>query len=182
MILFIALGILLAKIKGNRVSVVFKEISLLPLFILEILFWYFQMCVWMGNYSFIQYASMIQSLYILSLLWPVLKYKLFGYAVAGSGLVAVGSYMNKLVMNANAGRMPVYPSISKYTGYFVNGALEVSGDLRHVIMSDTTKLKYLGDYIDVGFSIMSPGDVLMHIFITLVIFGTINEFNRKGKG
>ena len=66
------------------------------------------------------------------------------------------------------------------------GAIEAAGDARHALMSETTRMKFLGDYIDVGFSIMSPGDILIHGFVTLVILGVINELNkelnRKGQG
>jgi len=88
--------------------------------------------------------------------------------------------MNRAVMNANNGQMPVYPTLSKLTGYFSPGAIELAGDARHCMMSSVTKLKYLGDYIDVGFSIMSPGDILIHLFVTIILLGLINEFNRRG--
>lgn len=182
MILFIVLAILTAKIKGCIVRGIFKEYSLIPVLIMEVLFWYFQICAWMGEYRYIQYAAQIQMFYILALLFPILKFKLYNKAIAGSIMVALGSVMNRVVMNANGGRMPVFPTVSRFTGYFKTGALEAAEDVRHILMSSETPLKYLGDYIDVGFSIMSPGDILMHGFVTLVIYGVVKELNRKGLG
>ena len=180
MILFIALALIWALIRGYRPSKAFREISLFPLAVLEIVFWYFQACAWTGNYSYIRYASHLQMLYILALIWPILKFSLYDKAIVGAIMVAIGSFMNKAVMNANGGKMPVYPTLSKLTGYYTGGALEASGDARHMLMTGATQLGFLGDYIDVGFSIMSPGDVLMHGFVTLVVYGVIRELNRKG--
>lgn len=179
MILFVALAMLIGVFKKKRPFVVFKEVSLLPMAMLELIFWLFQFCAWMGDYRFIPYASMLQSLYILSLIWPILKFRLYGRAVIGGGMVMIGTVLNRLVMAANDGHMPVYPTLSRLTGYFVNGAMEASGDAVHVLMTQSTHLKGLGDYIDVGFSIMSPGDVLIHGFITLIILGVIEKVNRK---
>ena len=50
------------------------------------------------------------------------------------------------------------------------------------MMSDSTKLNFLADYIDVGFSVISPGDVLIHLFTTIVVYNVIVSLNKKEKG
>ena len=180
MILFIAFAAALAKLRGFRIKPMFRERSLIPMLIAEIVFWVFQICAWCGEYRFVPYATRLQTIYILTLLWPILKFRLYNHAVFGALMVAAGTFMNKAVMNANGGRMPVYPTVSRLTGYFRDGAMETAGDARHMLMSAETKLRFLGDYIDIGYSIMSPGDILIHGFVTVVVYGVIRELNRKG--
>ena len=49
------------------------------------------------------------------------------------------------------------------------------------MMSESTKLNFLADYIDVGFSVISPGDVLIHSFTTIIVFCVIVKLNRRLK-
>ena len=182
MLLFILIALILARIRGNRVAVLAHEISLVPLWLLEVIFWIFQICAWCGEYRFVAYAGYLQTAYILSLIWPILRHRLYLQAIAGACMVAVGSMMNRIVMNVNGGRMPVYPTLSRLTGYYQPEALEMSGDMRHVLMSEGTKLNFLGDFIDVGFSIMSIGDLLIHGFVALIIYCVIVDVNRRKEG
>lgn len=179
MILFILLAVVLAAVRGHRVSVIFREVSLLPMLIDEIVFWVFQISAWRGDYRFLPYSGFLQAAGILVLIWPILKFRLYSRAVWGSCAVAVGSVMNKLVMKANGGAMPVFPTLSVKTGYYRDGVMEAAGDARHVLMSGSTKMNVLADYIDVGFSIMSLGDLLIHGFTTLVVYGVIAELNKR---
>ena len=179
MILFILLAVVIAKLRHLRVGVILREPSLIPIWIIEILFWLLQACIWRQDYRFIGLSGYMQTASILALLWPILKYRLYPQAITGSGMVAVGSALNRIVMNANDGRMPVALSLSGFTNYYSEGALEASQDARHIIMSDATKLNFLADYIDVGFSIMSIGDVLVHLFTTIVIYFVIVKCNQK---
>ena len=96
--------------------------------------------------------------------------------------MSIGSISNRVVMAVNGGKMPVIPSFSGFTYYYREGALEVSQDVRHIMMSDSTKLNFLADYIDVGFSVISPGDVLIHLFTTIVVYNVIVSLNKKEKG
>lgn len=178
MILFILLAIFFAKIRRYHVTILFREVSMLPLWILEIIFWILQVCIWMEDYRFISLARWLQTANILVLLWPIMKFRLYPQAIAGAILTGAGSAMNRIVMQANGGRMPVRPSLSAASHYFREGALELSGDVRHLLAGETTKLNFLADYIDVGFSIMSPGDVLIHLFTTIVIYCVIAKCNQ----
>lgn len=182
MILFILLGMIIGAIKRYRVTVLFREISLLPMMIEEIVFWYFQVCAWRGDYRFVPYGVYLQMCSILVLIWPIIKFKLYPQALIGSVSVAIGSVMNKVVMKANGGAMPVHPIFSRTTLYYRDGALEAANDTRHLPMSLETKLNFLADYIDVGFSIMSIGDLFIHGFTTLVIYNVIAKLNLQEKG
>lgn len=177
MILFIMLSFLVAKLCGKRLRVLLREKSLYPLWMVVVVFFVAQICALNGDYRFIRYGQLLQTANILALLWPVLRFRLYPQAVAGMAMVCVGSLLNTLVINANDGRMPVYPTLSRLTGYYQEGALVASGDMRHVLMSETTRLGFLADYIDTGFSVMSLGDLLIHSFTMFVIFGVIAALN-----
>lgn len=182
MILFILLAIIAAKVRRNRVTVLLREPSLIPLWILEIIFWLLQICIWRQDYRFIGYAQYLQTAFILVLIWPILRFKLYSQAIAGAVMVGVGSGLNKLVMHVNGGKMPVTPSFSGVTYYYREGALEVSQDVRHIMMSESTKLNFLADWVDVGFSVISLGDVLVHLFTTIVIYCVIVRLNKQKEG
>lgn len=182
MVLFILIAIVFAKLCGNRVTVLLREPSLIPMWILEIIFWILQACIWMEDYRFIGCATYLQTASILCLIWPILRFHLYPQAIVGAIMVGIGTLSNRIVMAANGGKMPVIPTFSGITRYYQQGALEVSQDVRHIMMSETTKLNFLADYIDVGFSVISPGDVLIHLFTTIVVYNVIVKLNQKVKG
>jgi len=103
-------------------------------------------------------------------------YKLYKPGIIGSILICCGTILNRFVMNQNGGKMPVYASISKLTGYYDPSAIQ-NVDNIHIIGSETTKYKFLTDIFDTGFSILSLGDILIHSFITIVIYYVIKEVN-----
>ena len=179
MILFILLAFIIAKLRRHRIRVLLREPSLIPIWIIEIVFWLLQICIWRQDYRFIGIAGYLQTASILALLWPILKFRLYPQAIAGAFMVVTGSTLNRIVMYANGGRMPVILSFSGITKYYQEGALEASQDVRHIIMSDATKLNFLADYIDVGFSVMSIGDVLVHLFTTIVLYCVIVKCNQR---
>lgn len=178
MILFILMACFLAKIRGNRIFPALKEKSLYPLYLVEILFWIAQISAWCGWYVFIPYASSLQTLYILALLFPIFRFGLYKTAISGCGMVVTGTLLNRIVIEANGGKMPIYPTLSRLTNYYREGALEASGDAVHCLMNESTRLAFLGDWIDVGFSIMSIGDLLIHGFVLITVYHTLLALNR----
>jgi hypothetical protein len=177
MLLFILMAIVIAKIKKYKILCIFRYFDLYPLFLVELLYWFFQVNVYFENYTYVRFASQIQIAYILVLLVPILRRRLYRQALFGSGMVAVGSILNRIVISANQGKMPVYPTLSYLTGYYKSGVLGQGVDSLHILMSGSTKLNVLGDFIDTGFSIMSVGDLLIHTFIAIVVFYTIKRLN-----
>ena len=85
----------------------------------------------------------------------------------------VGTAMNHIVINANGGKMPVYPTVSKWIGYYKEGQLDGTIDELHVLMDDSSKLVILADYFDFGSCVLSPGDMLIHTFASIIIYYTI---------
>lgn len=177
MYLFILAGIIFAKIKKYRVSFLFKEIDFYPLFLVEAVYIFFQINALFANYSYIKFAEPIQMAFTISLLLPILRRKLYTQSFIGAGLVVVGTLLNKIVMNANDGHMPVFATLSKLTGYYKEGILCQGVDDIHIALTSSTKLNFLSDYIDTGFSIMSIGDLFIHSFITLILFYAIKSMD-----
>jgi hypothetical protein len=116
---------------------------------------------------------------ILTLVVPVVRRQIFAPTLVGAGLTLAGTLMNRAVINANDGKMPVYPTLSKLIGYYKEGQLDGSVDNLHILMDEASKLPFLADYIDLGVCVLSPGDVLIHSFASIVIYFTVKAVNKN---
>lgn len=178
MIITIFVALLYAKHKHLKIQPIFTCIWLLPIGILEAVHMVFQICTINKIYIFIPYAGLIKRVYLYALFLPILRYRLYKPAFIGSIFILIGTLANRIVMIVNGGLMPVYPSLSKLTGYFSDTPLS-HYDSIHYLGNSQTKLKFLSDYIDFGFSILSPGDLLIHLFTVLILYSTIKELNQN---
>lgn len=178
MIITILLAILFSKYKHLNIQPIFKCMWLLPIAILEAIHLIFQICIMNKIYIFIPYAELLKRVYLYALFFPILRYRLYRPALTGSWCIILGTLLNRMVMTANGGQMPIYPSISKLTGYFSMSPL-FGYDSIHYLGNSQSKLKYLSDYIDLGFCILSPGDLLIHFFTFLILYNTIKKLNQK---
>lgn len=181
MILSILAAFLIAKLKKYKITPVFKTYELYPLFAVELVYWFFQINSFFGIYDYVKYASIIQKAFLLVMLVPIIKNKIYYPALVGSWFVVFGSVLNEIVKTANGGKMPVYPSLSRLTGYYKNDLLSQGIDDLHIKLTSQTKFNFLADYIDVGWCIMSIGDVFIHSFITIIVYYTIKTLNNKEK-
>lgn len=176
MFINILVAIIIAKIKSYKIRPLLKAYPLYPFYFAELIYIALQVCIFFDIYTFVEYAKLINSLYMYTLIIPVLYYRLYKPGMIGSLLIVLGTLLNKFVMSQNGGKMPVYPTLSKLTGYFNEAAIQ-SADNIHVLGNESVKFKFLTDYIDIGTSILSIGDVLIHSFITIIIYYTIKELN-----
>ncbi len=185
MIIYILLAFLIARMKGYSIKPILRDRSLYPLFVAEILYLMLQTSVFLGYYRFIPYAGTFKTLYLYTLIVPILVHRLYKAGFLGSIMLTVGSFLNRFVMSQNGGKMPVYATLSKYTGYFDEKVLGTI-DQVHILGTEQTKYKILTDFIDVGYSILSIGDILIHAFIFIVVYDTIKSYhssktNQTGK-
>jgi hypothetical protein len=176
MLPYLLLALILARIKGYRLKPVLKAYPLYPYAFAEIFYLFLQANIFMHNYSFIKYTAILTNFYLYTLIIPVMFYKLYKPGIIGSLLIITGTFLNKFVINQNGGKMPVYATLSKLTGYYDQTAIG-SADNLHVIGDVSVKYKYLTDFIDTGSSILSVGDLLIHSFIFIIIFYSIKEIN-----
>lgn len=177
MLLSILLALGIAKFKRFRLKPVLTAYALYPFFFVELVYWVFQITVFAKNYTFLPYAEFLKTAYFLTLLVPILVYKLYAPALAGSASVLVGTGLNRLAMSANGGKMPVFPSLSLHTGYFSSAPLSAA-DTVHCLGGAGTRLKILCDYIDIGWSILSVGDLLIHAFSLIILYYSIKAMNK----
>jgi hypothetical protein len=49
----------------------------------------------------------------------------------------------------------------------------------HILGGQTTKLKLLTDIFDVGYSIMSIGDIMIHLFTFVIIYNAVKRINNE---
>ena len=181
MILFIVAGFIVAKIKGFKLKPALKAPYLYPLFILELVYIVMQVSFVLGNRTLLDFSRSLQIAFIAVLLPPIIKFSINLPAIISAAGVAIGTFLNNLVMSANNNLMPVFPTLSKLTGYYTEGVVEEVNDGKHIMGGFDTKLSYLADYIDTGWTIYSPGDVLIHGFITVIIYYYIKKINEAVK-
>lgn len=178
MIFAILFALALAKIKGYRLFPLLKTYSLYPFAFFTVVIIYLQACIFFHNYTWIKYAGYIKSVYLFSLFIPFLVYKLYKPGLIGASLIILGTVLNKFVMWQNSGKMPVYATLSKLTGYYSEAAIKTADNI-HSIGDVSTKYKFLTDYIDLGYIILSIGDILIHSFVLIILYYIIKAVNLK---
>ena len=183
MIETVLLAMLVAKIKGYKLTPLFKDWAIYPAMIFTLFYVFLQITIFCGYYGFIKYAKLFETIYIFTFLPLIFKYRLYVSAFAGSVCIFIGTALNKLAMSANGYKMPVFPTLSYITGYTKPESFLKVKDI-HILGSKVTKIKFLTDYIDLGYSILSIGDVFIRLFAFIIIFNSIkyiNEINIKHK-
>ena len=180
MLIFILVPFMIAYIKGYRIRSALRIWDLYPFFLSCACHTFFIINAWCGNHSFVRFSDALQWVMIATLVLPVLVRGIVYPTFVGVGMTVVGTLMNEVVIRANGGKMPVYPTVSKWIGYYQEGQLDGSIDQLHVLMDGSTRLAFLADYIDFGLCILSPGDLLIHAFASVVIYYTIKSV-AKGR-
>jgi len=178
MIETILAAIILGKIKHYKIGYLFRSWSFYPAFITQCILIFFQISAFCGNYYFVQFASPTKVAIIVSFIFPMLVFQLYKPALIGSGSIVFGTLLNKFVISQNNGKMPVFPSFSYLTGYVKPYTFQAVQDI-HVLGSGAAHWKILTDYIDFGYSILSPGDLFIHFFSFLMLYYTIRAVNLR---
>ena len=180
MFLTVIFALFLAKMKKYDLKCILKAYPLYPIFIFEVFNFYLQMNIFASNYVFAPYVSFLKSAYMFLYIIPVIAYQLYKPAFIGSLFIFLGTFMNKVVIAFNGGKMPVFPSFSKFTGYYSPEMFDLPNSI-HILGSSQTKLKFLSDFIDIGYSVLSIGDIIIRIFVVLIIFNSIKHLNATKK-
>lgn len=178
MIEVILIALLIAKIKGYDLKPFFKSKVMYPIFAYEIIYIFLQATIFFGDYRFVKYANIIKSFYLCLYLIPIIKYKKYYSAIIGSGFIFIGSALNNIAIKANNGNMPIFPTLSYWTGYVKEDSFVKINDI-HILGNSDTRLKFLTDVIDIGYSILSIGDIFIRVFSFLIIISIIKEVNNE---
>ncbi len=178
MLPFFIIAIIIAWFKKYKPLNIFKTYTIYPFIFFELMFWVMQIMASYGIQETVRYAGILKFCFFASLLIPIFHFKLYKHALIGSGLVFVGSIMNKLVMQANNGKMPVFFSVSKITGFANEAMFNAPGSI-HIMMSSETSLNFLGDIFDFGYCVMSVGDIIMKTYFIIIFYQMIKTLNQN---
>lgn len=175
----VLLAFIIAKIKRYRVTGIFKAWPMWPVFFFLITNLIYQLLIFSGNFQLLNFVPVNRTLSLLSFLVPVIVYKRYRSAIIGAVCIFLGSAMNRFAMELNGGKMPVFPTISRMTGYLSHDALINASqyDNIHIIGSSETKLKFLTDIFDTGFGVLSLGDLLVKAYAAIITYSVIKHVN-----
>ncbi|WP_297421312.1 DUF5317 family protein [Clostridium sp.] len=172
----VLLAFLLAKKKGYKIKPLFKSWTIYPLIIFQMIYLIEQTIIFSGNYEYVGVIRRLEPIYLSLHLLLILKYEIYISSIIGSGFVLLGSLLNGIAMKANGGFMPVYPTVSYLTGYTNPNVFKIVKDI-HILGNSQTKLKILTDFIDLGYSVFSIGDVSIRVFVFIIIYYSIKKIN-----
>ncbi|MDP4089802.1 MAG: DUF5317 family protein [Bacillota bacterium] len=178
MIETILLSMLAAKLKRYKLSPLFKAWPIYFIISFEVIYIVLQVELFKGNYSVLKYTGNMEKPFLCLFLILALKYRQYISAIIGSGCILTGGFLNDIVISANNGKMPVFPTLSYLTGY---ADTWVSGNLKdiHTLGTASTDLKFLSDIFDLGYCIMSVGDIFIRLFVFIITFSIIKQINQE---
>ena len=177
MIETILISLIFCKIKKLKIKPLFKSWTIYPIIIMELIYMFIQINVFMDNYFFIKYVNILKICYLCSYLPMIFIYNQYILAIIGSVFVFIGGILNDIAIKANNGYMPVFPSLSYITGYANIEAFDKVNDI-HILGNSSTKLKFLTDIFDIGYSVLSLGDIFIRGFVFIIIYNVVKSLNQ----
>ncbi|MDD3214745.1 MAG: DUF5317 family protein [Eubacteriales bacterium] len=178
MVLEIIVVCILAKLKRYKLKYLFRTWTFYPVLLAQCVLVVFQISIFKRNYVFVPLVPYTEPAVILSFLFAIFAFQLYKPAILGASSIVAGTLLNKLVIAQNGGHMPVYPTLSYWTGYVSKEMIQTADQL-HVLGGADTHLKFLTDYIDYGYCILSIGDVLIHLFVCIILYTLIKAVNLR---
>lgn len=172
----IIISLIFCKIKKFKIKPLFKSWAIYPVLFMELIYLVVQANIFMENYTLIKYVGVLKTLYLCSYLPLIFVYKQYISAIIGSGFVILGGFLNDIAIAANNGYMPVFPSLSYITGYAKIDAFDKVNDI-HILGDASTKLKFLTDIFDIGYSVLSLGDIFIRGFVFIIIYNVVKHLN-----
>jgi hypothetical protein len=177
----ILLALLFAKIKGYEIKTLFKSWTIYPVIIFEMINLIGQVFIFLEHYEFIGFIKSLNPFYFSAYLLLVFNYDIYINSIIGAIFMFFGGVLNDVAIRANGGFMPVYPTLSYLTGYARPEAFDLVKDI-HILGNSQAKLKILTDFIDLGYSVLSIGDVFIRMFVFIIIYSSIKKINnQRGK-
>ena len=174
----IIFALIFAKIRKYKIKPLFKIWQFYIILCLEAIYLIFLINFLMGNYSVVKYMDILNTLYLAAYLLLIIRFKLYKSALLGTVCILIGSLLNQLAINANGGKMPVFPRLSRLTGLVKEQPLNTIDNL-HILGSEATKLIILTDIIDIGYTVLSIGDIFIRIFVFIIIYNTVKYLNKN---
>lgn len=172
----IIISLIFCKIKGLKIKPLFKNWTIYPVMFMELIYIIIQVNIYFENYSVINYVGILKTMYLCSYLPLIFRYNQYISAIIGAGFVVVGGILNDIAISVNNGYMPVFPTLSYVTGYAKSDSFSRVNDI-HILGDSTTKLKILTDIIDVGYSVLSIGDLFIRVYVFIIIYNVVKLLN-----
>ena len=173
----IIIALIICKIKGYNIIPLFRSWTIYPIVIMEFINIVLQANIFMENYELIKYAGILKIIYLCSYLPLIFKYKEYISAIIGSVSIVFGGLLNDIAIKANNGFMPVFPSLSYLTGYSNTESFSKVKDI-HILGGANTNLKFLTDIFDLGYSILSIGDIFIRLYVFIIIYNAVKNINK----
>jgi hypothetical protein len=178
MIIEIIAVCLLVSLKKFRLHPLLRTWTFYPVLAVQLALVLFQGSLFFHYYGFTPLVSYVEPAVILSFIPALLVFNLYKPAFAGGLCILAGTALNKLVIAQNGGHMPVYPTLSYLTGY-VKPETFGTLDTLHVLGGEGIRLAFLSDVVDFGYSILSVGDVLIHLYACIMLYALIKAANQR---
>ena len=173
------LALLLAKIKKYPLRPFFKSWASYPILFSLGFYIVLEIMIFRGNFQWISYSQVIHTGILLVYIIPALRFELYKPALVGTGSMMAGMFLNQTAIYFNHGKMPIFPSLSYITGY-VNPQMASQISKLHTLGNANTRLIFLTDILDLGYTILSAGDVLIRMFPFLMIYYSIKKLAESG--
>ena len=179
--------------KQYSVGQLFKHWSIYPSIISVIFYLYLEYTMFIENHYFLQYSYIIKTVTLLSY-FPLIyiynlhendnsKYKddnILKYLTSPMFIatlcIFIGSGLNRIALFYNNNQMPTYPSITFWTGYikpdgFIDGV--------HTLGNAYSNMVLLCNTWDLGFTVLSPGDIIIRFFPYIILYYSIEISSKK---
>lgn len=175
----VLLAMIFARIKGIKLLDIMRRWEFYPVFICAIIYFFLQVGIFQGYYGLLIISNTYKVMYSAAIFYLIYRFKIYKPGFFGVAVMLGGMALNQMVMHANAGKMPVFPTLSLKTGYITADKINTIDGL-HIIGNSATRLKYLSDILDVGYCIMSLGDVLVRVFLFIVLYYSFRSIKKQG--
>jgi hypothetical protein len=181
MIETIFLALLVAKIRKYKLKPLFKDWTIYLVLVFAVTYIFLDYSIFHGNYSLVKYSAVFKVSYICMFSILVFRHRQYKAGLIAGASVILGGVLNSIVLNANAGKMPVFPTLTYKTGYLTPETFVkiAQYDKVHVLGSSASKLSFLADRIDLGYGVLSVGDVFTRVMAFVIIYSVIKHLNRS---
>jgi hypothetical protein len=189
---FILGAFIYAKYKKYNLIPFFKSwVAWLPIsFCLAYIF--FEVSIWNEHYFILKYQQMFKIATLLGYIPLCVFYRLYendnieyqhnqlkktltSPMIIGSLFLLLGSTLNRIAIFFNNGYMMTFPSNSYWTGYIKPQLID---DGLHKIGNAYTHIIPFCNQFDLGYSILSLGDILIRLFVFIILYNSIKQSNK----
>lgn len=174
----IILALIIAKLKKYQIKKFFTLWEFYVILAFELVYIIIQVNLFQENFFLLRYFAIFNAIYLCAYLLLIYRFRIFKSALVGAGFLFLGSVLNQIAMTANGGQMPVFPTLSYLTGYVSGNFSWTAFDSIHKMGGKAVNYFFLTDIIDLGYSVISIGDVFIRLFVFIIIYNSVKCLNK----